>query len=130
MIAGSIEQGAAGVVGEVAEHQDVVLERLERFEDARQGAELAFVVGVPIAHVDAVGHVDKRHASGGFLGGGRGEGRHHGVQERQGDGGAHTFEECTALERLACHVRHGNFSPLRDWNGRLRTISKISVWNP
>ena len=43
VIARAIEQRAAGVVGQVAELDDVVFERLQRLQRARQFLELAFV---------------------------------------------------------------------------------------
>src|ERR1019366_1067794 len=64
VIARAIEQRAPGVMGKVAEQEDVVLVRLQRLEDARQFAQFALVVRGPIAHYDAVRHVDERHADG------------------------------------------------------------------
>ena len=60
VIACAIEQGASAVVGEIAEHQDVVLERLERFQNPRQRAQAAFFSGIPSVHDDAVRNVDGR----------------------------------------------------------------------
>ncbi len=64
MIARAIQQGAAGVVGEIAQLQHVVAEGFERLHGAREFAELAFVIDrrIPVAHHDAVGHVKEREA--------------------------------------------------------------------
>ena len=112
MIAGAIEQRASGVMGQVAEHEDIVFQRLQRLEDARQLGEFTLVAGVPVVHDDAVGHIDERHADGRLAGARRGKGGHHGIQERQGDGGSNAAEEGPPGNRFASH--HGCCSPLRD----------------
>ena len=112
VIARAIQQRAPGIVRQVAEHEDVVLERLQRLEDARQFGKLALVVRVPVAHDDAVGHVDERHADGRFAGARRRKGGHHGIQKRKGDGGSHAAQKGAPGNRFASH--HGCCSPLRD----------------
>ena len=125
VIARAVEQRAPGVVGEVAHQQDVVLERLERLQRLRKHAEPAFVARVPVPHVDAVRHVDERHAHGRLAAlRARERGRHR-VEERQGNGGAQAAQKRSSWKRLACdeHQRApSTSSPRRDWNGRLLTI--------
>ena len=121
VIARAIEQRAPGIVGQVAEHEDVVLERLQRLQDARQLGELALVVRVPVAHDDAVGHIDERHADRRFAARGAAKAGTMASRKRKRDGGAHAAQKGAPGNRLASH--HGCCSPLRDWNGRLRTIS-------
>ena len=49
MIARAIEQRPPGVVRQVAQQEDVVLERLQRLQNARQLAELALRSRIPVA---------------------------------------------------------------------------------
>ena len=138
VIAGAIEQGAAGVVRQVAELEDVFFEGFERLQRARQFLEFAFIRRIPPVHDHAVRHIEERHANR-RLRRGRHGGRHR-VQEGQGNGGgAHAPEECTAGKSfLGDHFWAISFvfatgvfrslfvvtsSPRRDWNGRLRTTS-------
>ena len=131
VIAGAVEQRAPGVVGQVAEQQDVVLERLERLQDARQLAELALVVRVPVPHVDAVRHVDERHAHRRLAGAGCGEAReswHPGTAARRrcpcpaGTCVVASAFRVIIIERSPSVSRSDRLAAPR-WNGRLSTIS-------
>ena len=125
MVAGSVEQRPPGVVRQVAEQKDVVLERREWSQRLRQIGERPLVRRVPVPHVDAVRHVDERHPDRRLAALRARECRGHGVEERQRDGGAESAEERAPWQRLACdeHQRAPvASSPRLDWNGRLFTI--------
>jgi hypothetical protein len=66
VIARAIEQGAAGVVRQVAEQRDVLAVTAPAASGCAAAAEGAFVIRIPAVHDDAVGHVDERHAHGRF----------------------------------------------------------------
>ncbi len=134
MIARAIEQRAPGVVGEVAQHEDIVAVRLHGLQDARQLAQPALVGGVPLVHDDAVGHIGECHAERRPGGAREGHRRNHGVQERKTYRRAHAAQKGSSMKRLprdihfeASSVFAGTCvwmsSPRRIWNGALRTIS-------
>ena len=159
VVAGAVEQGASIVVREVAEDGDVVAHGLERLHDARERAEFAFVVDLPVPDVHAVGHVDESHTDWGLHR--RGEGGCHRIEHGQRDGCAEAAQEGAAGKEFGRHLcscavavaarsrtvavlicsRVGGgaegvvldataASPRRDWKGRLFAISKTSDWNP
>ena len=62
MVARSVSQLVRVVVGEAAQHEDVVAQRLQRLEDARERECAAVGGGRPVRHDDAVRHVRERQA--------------------------------------------------------------------
>src|SRR3954466_6813309 len=128
MIAGAVEQRPPGVVGQVAHEEQIVLERLEGLEGAGQDAELAFIVRIPAAHIDAVRDVHERHTERRLAGGRSREGGNHGIEERERHGGPHSSQKRASRKRFAGD-HFCTLSPRLDWNGRLRTTSKTKDWN-
>ena len=97
---------AALVVGEhrhvaqAAHDDDVLAQRLDRLEHGRHRVVRAAVsFGMEVRQEHPVGHVDEAQAQGPGAGRCGRERRHHGIQERQRNRGAHAAQEGSAFER-------------------------------
>ena len=114
------------LVGEAAQHVDVLAHRGEGLEDGGELERAGRARRRPRAHLDAVGDVDRAEAAdrGGRGVPGRGEGRHHAVEERQRERGAEAAEHGAAGQCLLRDHRHGSGSLSRRSYMRLRRRSR------
>ena len=133
MVAGTVAERGAVPMPEAREDQRVLAERLERLHHPRVLEPGAGRRRGPLIHRDAVGHVrecqpdrrfdDVRRA---------GECGRHRIEHRQRDDGPHSLEE-RAARHVSARDDHGVAAPvgtaLRDWKGRLLTISRTSAEN-
>ena len=132
VIARAVLQRTSPVRGEIREHEDLAADRIHRREDAAERAERALLRRRPVAHVDAVGHVEPGEADGARRGA-RERGRHR-VEKRQGDRGADPLQDHPPRKRFAgddhwplASCAGGLRSPRRCWNGTLATIPWTSA---
>ena len=85
------------VVVEPAQHQRVPAEPLHRLQDGGELEPLALGGRGPVPHVHAVAHVDRREPRRARRP--RRQGRHHRVEQRQGQGGPHAAQERPSRQR-------------------------------
>ena len=115
-------QRVAVLVGEPAQDRQPVAERLERLHDRLHPEAAPRRVGRPLVHHDAVRHVDDAQPPdrGRGRGAERREGRHHAVEERQGQRGADAAQERPAGQ-MGLRDDHCSRAFLI-WNGGLSTM--------
>ena len=106
-------------------------ERLERFHDPRELEARPGALRRPVHHRDAVRHVSESEPNRARLEARRGKRRRHRIENGKCDDRSHSLEEASARQ---VHSRndHGVLAivaALRDWKGRLLTISRISPEN-
>jgi hypothetical protein len=116
MVAAAIEQGAAAVVGQIAQQEHVLFERLHRLQDAGELSQIARVGRVPVVHDGADRHIHEGHAHRRLYGLAVRERGHHGVEERQPDGCSHSAKKRAPCERLIsnCHLLATSFGRVTD----------------
>ena len=125
VLAVPVAEGLGLAVGEAAHHRELLAVRRQRLQDGRQLEPGAGLGRRPLLHHRPVGDVDEpepadRPRRGPGL---RGEGRHHGVEQGQGDGRAEAAQEGAAGQRqLSDH--HDRV--LLIWNGGLLTTPRMS----
>ena len=130
MIAWSVAERVAIAVGEPRKHDRVLTEPFERLEHARILESKPFGRRRPVRHRDAVRHVGEGEAEGRGAAARRGKRGRHRIQGREGDHRAHPSQERASRDVLARHNHGWPFSvTLRDWNGRLFTISRTRPEN-
>src|SRR5262249_2903363 len=125
---------AGRVIGEAREQCEVIAKRLERFENAGEVEVGARFGGLPILHHDSVWNVHDGDAARlrGLVRRRRECGTHR-VQHRKSDRGAHTLENCSAVEAFAGQNIHSVLLSIlagrRAWKGRLFATPKTNREN-
>ena len=101
MIARAIAIGAGFVSSQAREHAEVVLVFSQLAEERREFIIAADLGWSEVLHVEAIGHIDERHAErslGDFSGGSHDATGQHAFEEGQGNGGSDSFEQRSAIE--------------------------------
>ena len=102
MVTGTLSgQRKHRLAGESADHRQLVLERCERRQRLGELEARSLDRRGPLVHDDPVGHVadeEPRHRPGRGVPHGR-QGRHHPIEQRQGQRGPHSSQECPTRQR-------------------------------
>ena len=95
---------------EARQHEHLLAERCQRLEDRRQLEAAPFGLRQPVLHRHAVGHVERLEAVHRLAGGARPrpERRHHRIQHRQRQSGAHPPQHGASRQRFRCGESHGH----------------------
>ena len=129
VVAGAVPQLVGVVVGEPAQHQQVLAERLQRLQDAGEREGPPSSAGFQSGMMMPFGTYTKDSRTG-RRGGRAGQGGRMASSNGQGQGGARAPQERPPREVPAEDGRHeGPPSPFRIWNGRLCAIPITSAEN-
>jgi hypothetical protein len=114
MIARTVTERVPVALRQAGQHQRVLPELLERFEDARELESGTLARRRPFRHGHAVRHVGEGETQrSATKRRGQPEGRRHGVQHRQRNGRSHSSQKGSAWQ-VAARDHHGAGLPLRD----------------
>ena len=96
MVARAIAESAPLHLGEAAQHDETLAERLERLHGRGELKARAFDSRRPLLHDHADRMEDKSQADWGFGGGGSGQRRNHGIEQGQRETGPEAAQDSAA----------------------------------